>query len=92
MRITDRGLDFEVQIPEWFVGQTVVDFFGPGADALDSICIVASYQRVLPRIMSIQIDLARQDGHSWTDIAAALGTSRQAATKRYGQRESYLPN
>jgi hypothetical protein len=36
MRITDPGLDFEVQIPAWFVGQTVVDFFGPGADALES--------------------------------------------------------
>jgi hypothetical protein len=34
MRITDPGSDFEVQKPAWFVGQTVVDFFGPGADAL----------------------------------------------------------
>jgi hypothetical protein len=28
---------------------------------------------------------ARQYGHSWTQIAAMLGTSRQAAQQRYGE-------
>jgi hypothetical protein len=28
---------------------------------------------------------ARQYGHTWTQIAAMLGTSRQAAQQRYGE-------
>jgi hypothetical protein len=28
---------------------------------------------------------AREHGHTWTQIAAMLGTSRQAAQERYGE-------
>jgi len=29
---------------------------------------------------------ARKSGATWTDLAAELGVSRQAATKKYGRR------
>jgi hypothetical protein len=77
---------FEAEIPAWASGRASIEFFGQDANALDIICLLASYQRVLPMVIRVQVDQALQDGHSWTDIAAALGTSRQAASKRYGQR------
>jgi hypothetical protein len=44
------------------------------------------------KVASGQVELAdavaaaRAHGHTWTQIAAMLGTSRQAAQERYGER------
>jgi len=34
---------------------------------------------------------ARNHGHTWTQIATMLGTSRQAAQERYGEPEAAAP-
>jgi len=35
--------------------------------------------------LAAAVDAARDHGHSWTQIATMLGTSRQAAQERYGE-------
>jgi hypothetical protein len=42
-------------------------------------------QRVRQRIDEL-VDACRHDGATWAEIAAALGTSRQAAHERFGRR------
>lgn len=42
-------------------------------------------QRVRQRIEEL-VDACRHDGATWAEIAAALGTSRQAAHERFGRR------
>ncbi len=59
----------------------------PDADAsrlrriAEAVCVVASSQVQL----SDAVAAARAHGHTWTQIAAMLGTSRQAAKERYGE-------
>lgn len=38
----------------------------------------------LERITTVQVRRARNQGASWTQIAAALGVSKQAVHKKYG--------
>jgi hypothetical protein len=42
-------------------------------------------QRVRQRIDQL-VDACRHEGATWAEIAAALGTSRQAAHERFGRR------
>lgn len=44
---------------------------------------VAALQRLLERLMIIQIRNARARGWSWEAIASLLGVSRQAVHKKY---------
>ncbi|MGF2947131.1 hypothetical protein [Mycobacterium sp.] len=59
----------------------------PDADASrlrrigDAVRAVASSQVELADALAE----AREHGHTWTQIAAMLGTSRQAAQERYGE-------
>jgi hypothetical protein len=81
-RLEDWLVEFE--IPRWYSGDVLRDFFGSDGDALDVICLLASLARSVPLNISEQIGHALDEGHSWNEIAAALGVSRQAAVKRYG--------
>ena len=47
----------------------------------DAVRAVASSQVELADAVAA----ARRHGHTWTQIAATLGTSRQAAQERYGE-------
>lgn len=38
--------------------------------------------------LAASVGAARDHGHTWTQIAALLGTSRQAAQERYGGRRA----
>ena len=47
---------------------------------------VAALQRLLERLMVIQVRNARTRGWSWEEIASALSVSRQAVHKKYRGR------
>jgi hypothetical protein len=69
---------------EWATGEIAAHYFGSSADSLDMLCLMAAYEAELRYALEGAVDLARYDGRSWSEIAAALGVSRQAATKRSG--------
>jgi len=53
------------------------------ADPLDVLREVAKYQRYLSAIEGQAMSAARSGGHTWEQIAQAVGNSRQAAWKRW---------
>ena len=56
------------------------------ADPLDVLREVAKYQRDLMAIEDQAVKAARTAGHTWEEIARAVGNSRQAAWKRWRSR------
>lgn len=79
---------FDLQV--WASGPTAMETFGGDADALDALCLMAAYAREIPYALWCQVQAAQGDGASWAAIAAALGVSRQAAKKRYGEDPPWL--
>ncbi len=71
-------------ILEWASGDIAMRYFGHDADALDALFLMAYYEKSLPLVLRDQVDVARSEGRSWNEVAAALGVSRQAAEKRFG--------
>lgn len=71
-------------------GETALALFGPHANALDSLCIMQVCAQAVPLALSKQIHAAIDDAQSWNEIAVALGTSRQAARKRFGDWDSWF--
>ena len=57
-----------------------------GADPLQVLREVAKYQRYLAAIEDQAVKAARSAGHTWEEIARAVGNSRQAAWKRWRSR------
>jgi hypothetical protein len=52
----------------------------------ERVAVTESVRRLDERIASLVL-AAREYGASWSAIAGVLGTSKQAAWERYGQRE-----
>ena len=63
-----------------------------GADPLRVLREVAKYQRDLSAIEDQAVKAARSSGHTWEEIARAVGNSRQAAWKRWRSRGPALGN
>jgi hypothetical protein len=57
------------------------------ADALDQLAAashtVADLEAVADAVLGHFVDQCRRSGHSWSEISAALGVSKQAAHKRF---------
>ena len=47
---------------------------------------VAALRRLADRLEAGQVERAVREGWSWTEIAAALGVSRQAVHKKHAKR------
>ncbi|PPK98463.1 hypothetical protein CLV92_101158 [Kineococcus xinjiangensis] len=47
---------------------------------------VAALRRLAERLEDLQVDSARRQGWSWSEIAAALGVSKQAVHKKHAAR------
>jgi len=47
---------------------------------------VASVRRLAEQLESLHVDRARDQGWSWSQIAAALGVSKQAVHQKHGRR------
>lgn len=55
-------------------------------DPIDGLRAVVAMRRDLNTVEARHVDNALQAGHSWSEIAGALGVSKQAAHKRHAQR------
>jgi hypothetical protein len=57
---------------------------GAEGDPLEELRNTWAFQRYLSALQERAVRSARADGHSWEEIAGAVGTSRQAAWQRWG--------
>ncbi|NED98301.1 hypothetical protein G1H11_23655 [Phytoactinopolyspora alkaliphila] len=57
-----------------------------GPEPLESLRAVAALRRETQRRESVLVRRARVSGASWTQIAEALGVSKQSAHRKYGGR------
>jgi hypothetical protein len=56
------------------------------ADPIGTLCDAARLGKALEKLEADLVRHARAGGRSWTEIAAALGTTRQAAWQRFASR------
>jgi hypothetical protein len=47
---------------------------------------VAALRRLLEQLEALQVDNARSNGWRWSDIADAMGTSKQAVHRKHAPR------
>jgi hypothetical protein len=57
---------------------------GPPVDVLDWLAGAAQTAALASRHLAAAVSRARSRGHTWAQIAARLGVTRQAAQQRYG--------
>ena len=73
----------------WAKGDAGMAVFGPNMDIVDLIAMLRFRVESANLAIGQQIDTAIDEGHSWNEIAIALGVSRQAAIKRWGRGGTY---
>jgi hypothetical protein len=56
-------------------------------DPLEVARLAAAFERYFDAVKTEAVKAARASGHSWEDVAATLGTSRQSAWERYRMAE-----
>jgi DNA-directed RNA polymerase specialized sigma24 family protein len=54
------------------------------------LAAVAALRRLLESLEALQVENARERGWSWQQIAAALGVTKQAVHKKYGDGRRLL--
>jgi hypothetical protein len=57
-----------------------------GEDSLSALNAVATLRRELERLEAVHVRRARVGGALWSEIARALGVSKQAVHKKHGGR------
>lgn len=55
-------------------------------DPAEGLAAVVALRRLADRLEAGQVERAILDGWSWSDVAAALGVSRQAVHKKHAKR------
>lgn len=55
-------------------------------DPAEGLAAVVALRLLADRLEAGQVERAVREGWSWTDIAAALGVSRQAVHKKHAKR------
>jgi hypothetical protein len=78
------GHRLEEGVMELATGSIAIDLFGRDAEPLDFIFLMAEIERIAAGSLAEMVAGVPPDV-PWTHIAAALGVTRQAATKRYGR-------
>jgi hypothetical protein len=75
------------ELPDLTVLIGIIDTAHKDSDVLDRITaaedLVADLGRLGDRLIGYYVEKARAEGHSWSEIGAHLGVSRQAAQQRY---------
>src|SRR2546423_308815 len=56
-------------------------------DPLEVASLAAMFERYFDAVKTEAVKAARASGHSWEEVAATLGTSRQSAWERYRNAE-----
>jgi AraC-like DNA-binding protein len=64
-------------------GQLVKKFFHGRPSVLDVLFLAGAWEKEVKFAVADKIAEALESGHSWNQVAAALGISRQAAVKRF---------
>jgi DNA-directed RNA polymerase specialized sigma24 family protein len=59
-----------------------------GQDVRDGLQAARALRRLAEVLEATQVESARRQGWSWTEIAAALEVSKQAVHQRYARRAS----
>lgn len=60
----------------------------PPSDPAAALAAVVALRRLADRLEMAAANAAVEQGWSWTDVAGALGISRQAAHKKFARRVS----
>ena len=63
----------------------LVDLVTP-ADPADGLAAVVALRRLAERLEAAEVERALRDGWSWSDVAEALGVTRQAVHKKHAKR------
>lgn len=64
-------------------GRLVQKFFDGSPTALDVVFLAGYWEKEVKYALADLISDAFEEGHSWNEVAAALGVSRQAVVKRH---------
>lgn len=56
-------------------------------DPLEVARLASTFERYFDAVKTEAVKAARASGHSWEDVAATLGTTRQSAWQRYRSAE-----
>jgi hypothetical protein len=59
-------------------------------DPADALAAVGALRRLADRIEDAEVERALLDGWSWTDVAEALGVTRQAVHKKHAVRLRHI--
>jgi ribosome-binding protein aMBF1 (putative translation factor) len=59
---------------------------GASRDPATGLRAVAALRRLVERLEELQVQNAREQGWSWSDIASHIGVSKQAMHKKYARR------
>jgi len=62
-----------------------LDFVTP-ADPADGLAAVVTLRRLAERLEASEVERAMRDGWSWSEVAEALGVTRQAVHKKHAKR------
>lgn len=66
--------------------RTAVDTHAPDPGPLGELRAITAERTALERREEVAVRRARSQGYSWAAISLMLGTSRQAAHKKFGRR------
>ena len=66
-------------------GMELVDS-ASGADPAAGLRAVAALRELLERLERLQVDAARDQGWSWSQIAVPLGVTKQSVHKKHADR------
>jgi hypothetical protein len=55
-------------------------------DPADGLAAVVALRRLADVLEAAQVERALRDGWTWTEVAEALGVTRQAVHKKYARR------
>ena len=55
-------------------------------DPADGLAAVAARRRLAERLETAQVERAMREGWSWSEVAEALGVTRQAVHKKHAKR------
>jgi len=55
-------------------------------DPADALAAVGALRRLADQVEDAAVERALHDGWSWTDVAEALGVTRQAVHKKHARR------
>jgi hypothetical protein len=58
----------------------------PIGGSADGLAAVAALRKLADQLEDAEVERAMRDGWSWSQVAEALGVTRQAVHKKHGQR------